>query len=827
MKLDKTSYHMVNRYANYFILLAICVLIGSCARRKQPAPVSEQTLKQIVDTIIAPAFKAPIHQQDLSPYYNAPEFLEDYKAPVQAPPFNFNVNCSGKSLVELRCLRNEIYARHGYLFRDAILRGYFNQNKWYQPIYWDSSFTVELNLQEKWFVNKVKRFEDQLQEQNYLVQNNRKLANINNVVNFIQFEGLPDILIKRLKVCGYAIVPAEHDQLYHLYDKNNYQYIPSFVTTDLYLQLMHLHYSNLMKKLELKRLYQSYCTMLAALHQRSIAAVRAAPNSTVRDAAEFSTAYYAIGLSLLSQEEPLDSEEPFATTVEVTESYHSMVAEELEKIRVANSMGSEFLGFKLFDYTQLQPRGHYTGNDSLQMYFRAVKWLMTAPFIISEDKGLNAAICAGYFLRASGEDEYHQIEKTLNFLVGDPDNLSLVDVVDILNRKYPKMPLASLLEKKTADAIRSDLYATDPQRISPRAASKDAAREFSKKRLFFMAGRYTFDAEILQRLVNVQCPEIKRPFPKGLDVFATLRLGPAESLLVHTYQEVHHWPAYADSLKMLQKKEEAFTSWNATSYNKRMDVIRSLFHSDPRCPYFMKLPEWDFKTLTTALASWTQLKHEVILYAKQPFAAECGEGGGPPPPEHIGYVEPNLMFWQRCTELIDLTSKTFRDNKMETEDFVELQEELRGLAEFLRSVSEKELSEQRLTKEEYDQIAWIGGRVENISEKIRGPYLAEEDPERSTALVADVYTFNTDCLEEAVGKVDEIYVVVEIDGLLYLTRGGVLSYYEFTQPTSNRLTDLQWQDVLKDKNGPARPVWINDVLVPIKPLKTKPFYSNL
>lgn len=39
----------------------------------------------------------------------------------------------GKTKHELRIMRNEIYARHGYIFKDPILRDYFMQKSWYKP----------------------------------------------------------------------------------------------------------------------------------------------------------------------------------------------------------------------------------------------------------------------------------------------------------------------------------------------------------------------------------------------------------------------------------------------------------------------------------------------------------------------------------------------------------------------------------------------------------------------------------------------------------------------------------------------------------------------
>lgn len=40
---------------------------------------------------------------------------------------------SGKTITELRLIRNEIYARHGYIFKSKELQEYFNRREWYKP----------------------------------------------------------------------------------------------------------------------------------------------------------------------------------------------------------------------------------------------------------------------------------------------------------------------------------------------------------------------------------------------------------------------------------------------------------------------------------------------------------------------------------------------------------------------------------------------------------------------------------------------------------------------------------------------------------------------
>jgi hypothetical protein len=52
-----------------------------------------------------------------------------------------------------------------------------------------------------------------------------------------------------------------------------------------------------------------------------------------------------------------------------------------------------------------------------------------------------------------------------------------------------------------------------------------------------------------------------------------------------------------------------------------------------------------------------------------------------------------------------------------------------------------------------------------------------------------------------------IFVAVQIEGQVILTRGGIFSYYEFTWPIDDRLTDEAWQDMLTEGEAPPLPSW--------------------
>jgi len=60
----------------------------------------------------------------------------------------------------LSLLRNEMYARNGYIFKDARLKAFFNQMPWYKPI----SEDVQLNGYERTNVRAIKRLEKRIKD---------------------------------------------------------------------------------------------------------------------------------------------------------------------------------------------------------------------------------------------------------------------------------------------------------------------------------------------------------------------------------------------------------------------------------------------------------------------------------------------------------------------------------------------------------------------------------------------------------------------------------------------------------------------------------------
>jgi len=177
-------------------------------------------------------------------------------------------------------------------------------------------------------------------------------------------------------------------------------------------------------------------------------------------------------------------------------------------------------------------------------------------------------------------------------------------------------------------------------------------------------------------------------------------------------------------------------------------------------------------------------------------------------------------------------------HRLLTPDLKGKTKQLADMTAFLQQVTKKEIAGQRLSVNEYETIRIMGSSMEYFTLSVLDPdwkpdnWSLVEGPDKSIAVVADIYTRNVPgcdkngILHVATGNANNIYVVVEIEGYLYLTRGATFSYYEFVQPLGTRLTDEEWQEMLEKGKAPALQ-WIRELMIEKEPKSDeKMFYSS-
>ena len=407
--------------------------------------------------------------------------------------------------------------------------------------------------------------------------------------------------------------------------------------------------------------------------------------------------------------------------------------------------------------------------------------------------------------------DWESIYEATNFFVGNSDDLSLYDYIDLLLKVYGDKPnVNSFTDSDKLDK----LYKVAEQLPEPKIKAKySSVTTPTGKQFRFMGQRYVVDADIIQELTE----PITRPIPSGLDVMGVLGSERAKAIQL-AKEENQYWDEYPDKFESLIKKFSKLTEkeWQSNMYQGWMWTLKGLNRQYKEgYPSFMTNEAWIDKDLNTALGSWSELKHDTILYGKQ-SGAEMGGGDLP----QLGYVEPNIEVYERLLWLTRYSKENLKARKLSIDGIDEKLIRFEELLEFLINCSIKELNNQVLTEDEYIQIAIYGGTLENLTSSFAGDGLRwfeiTSETDKNMAIIADFHTIAPNqfseggYMEAGVGPAYEIYVVVPIDGKLYLTRGAVFSYHEFI--SNERLTDEKWQQLIKEGNKPPMPEWTNSFI---------------
>jgi hypothetical protein len=244
-------------------------------------------------------------------------------------------------------------------------------------------------------------------------------------------------------------------------------------------------------------------------------------------------------------------------------------------------------------------------------------------------------------------------------------------------------------------------------------------------------------------------------------------------------------------------------------YHKWLYSLRSLLNKfDGKYPASMLTEAWKYKELATALASWTNLRHDTILYDKQSYTPLLGLAEAPSSSTTLGYVEPVPELYDSVLSLV-IAFTDFLEKIGGVSDHV-----LRGVTKLseivqnVKNIAIKELQNEPLSEEEYDFIRDYGLHLASVSSNFRD-FL--KNP-RDVIAVADVHTdLNSEMvLEEGIGYLKVLLLGFRLpDGKISIGAGPVFSYYEFKQPIHNRLNDESWKKMLYSESCPLEPGWVS------------------
>lgn len=111
-----------------------------------PPPVNDTTAKMMDTTMAAP------RSSESDNYSGIPG-----RFPQTSERYLTSNDLIGLTQWDLKIMRNEIYARHGYIFQKDDMRQYFTSQSWYQPLY--NNVDAQLSAIEKSNIYLIKDFE--------------------------------------------------------------------------------------------------------------------------------------------------------------------------------------------------------------------------------------------------------------------------------------------------------------------------------------------------------------------------------------------------------------------------------------------------------------------------------------------------------------------------------------------------------------------------------------------------------------------------------------------------------------------------------------------
>ena len=618
-------------------------------------------------------------------------------------------------------------------------------------------------------------------------------ADLSNVKDSDRYN-FSDKLVEKLVANNFVVYEGQSAEFFEIYESNRYGQIPNFITSDSMMHTYHLYFAMLQKKVEKGSLCSAVERMSSKMLENSKKQYEVLKGSEWEEAAKLNVAYFGIATRLLGLNDQIPD---YASDI---------VNEELSKIMAASVIDTSLITGTYEDYSQFKPRGYYEGDAQLEKYFRAMMLFGRINYV-QESETMNR--CALLITMAMKEDEackkeWANVYDVTAFLVGQSDDLGYFEYLPVIEQAYGKdVAVKDLIGNNAAfeNYVDGILSLRIPQINSVVFDDDEGAtdKRLEAKGFRFMGQRFTLDAEAFTQLTYSRVKEAgdgsKRMLPDGLDVPAAMGSDLALDLLIKNGND--KYPNYLENMEKVRSKvQTADEYWSSTVYGGWLYTLMPLLaERGEGYPSFMTNENWQKKSLEGYLASWTELKHDTILYAKQIMAEMGGDD------DYIyddrGYVEPQPELYSRLYALTKTTMEGLEKMGYLGKDEKEGLKRLGELALRLRDISVKELQNEKLTDDDYELIRDYGGSLEHLwydtvkDEATNGYADAAEFP---MALVADVATDpNGVCLEEAIGGAARIYVIFPIDGELHIGVGGVFNYYQFVQPISDRMTDSEWR----------------------------------
>lgn len=609
----------------------------------------------------------------------------------------------------------------------------------------------------------------------------------------------------------FAVLDGDYNEFFEVYERNTYSMVPSFVTVDSLLHTYHLCFDAILKEVECNELSGILKDYTQTMYDCAIKDRNQCVDTEFMDAANFNVDFFAVALSLL---------DPENTSVSLSKE----AQKDFNLVMNGEGFNARNIlhGDTMEDYSMYKPRGHYTKSELSKNYFRAMMWYSRMNFIQTNDMLNKAALLVNIDTVEHGFDPYDKIDCITSFFAGVPDDIDVYEYTPMIQYAYnsDSITMEDVVTNKDAyNTYVSGIKTLEGPKVNDQVlmdlkesrTTEELSEQVKGFRVF--GGRLNLDNAVYTKLVYKQVVENKdgkkRLLPSALDFASVEGSELAKNILIEegkcdypNYEAQHQ-----EAVEFVTEYRNEFGDLSLA--DGWISCIQPLLEEKGEgWPSYMTNKDWSYKNLIGYLGSYAELKHDTVLYSKQ-CMAEMG-GWFEEVIDFRGYVECEPVVYARmetlCKETMEGLTKLGLNNEF-NEELLPILEEMAGK---LKDISIKELEEQPLSDEDYTFIEGYGGNLQHVwyltmynPEDEYPVYRAFDNP---GAIVCDIATDpeNNKILNVATGYVDNIYVLVEVDGKLRLTKGGVYSFYEFE--SDQRLRDDEWFNFLQN-DSPRKPEW--------------------
>ena len=596
---------------------------------------------------------------------------------------------------------------------------------------------------------------------------------------------------------GLVLTPQDEQRTFAMfYLQAFHEDLPVFISADAIMHAWHRAYDQLLIETERTAFSPLLTELLVGLRKRLLTA---GAKPAVRDGLD---EYLTVAHSLLLDQ--VQTPQAGGSAERVRKAFNAARSAEGDSLELFGKPRET-------DLTQFKPRGHYESQPDLIPYFRAMIWLGRMDFralqttpsgrqIFQRDQ-LEASVLTRELMDSKAMARWEAMDQSIAALIGRHDNATPKDVDTLLSalgahnlKDVEKQSDAQLLAGMKKTAFGSQLILSDWM------GKLEGVPPLPNNSAFALFGqRYTLDGHTLHSVVEDRVPH--RQLPTALDVgFSVFRSNTALGLIGPEVGQTNLGGALASMRTLVDGQKEEY--WTSSLYTLWLAALRGMSPEDSAgLPKSMRTDAWARRTLLTQLGSWSELRHDTILYAKQSYSTYilCKFPDA--------YVDPYPEVYRRLAQSSDLGLafvKSLENVSGKKHDAI--RDYFSGAKQTfgkLEEMARRELEGKRLTTE---QLAFVndmivahespggggcgGGGETTYSGWYRQLFYTAEvqDPELT---IADVHTSEDGILH--VGKHHPLQAVISIDdgsGPRVFT-GAVYSFHQVVSKT--RLSDAEWR----------------------------------